>query len=220
MPILVKAIIFDYGNVLSEAQNDTEIRGMAAVFDLPVSDFANAYWRFRVAYDEAKLEPREYWDAVARTVSRSIAESQLSRLIVLDSLSWMYPRTVIADWASALHQAGFPTALLSNMPVTLRDALAGCAWLPPFYHRTLSCDVKLSKPSPEIYLNCLHGLNLAPSEVLFLDDREPNVRAARDLGMHALQFTTPAALAAELDRNFDIPVRLAAKVERTHEQND
>ena len=71
MPIPVKAVIFDYGNVLSEAQKDTEIRGMAAVFDLPVSDFEKAYWLFRVAYDEANLEPREYWsDTPAHEVNQ------------------------------------------------------------------------------------------------------------------------------------------------------
>jgi len=220
MPIRSKAVIFDYGNVLTEPQNDSEIEGMASALDLSRAQFEKAYWRFRVAYDEAQLDPRQYWDAVGNTTARTISDSQRSKLIELDSLSWMYPRTVISDWASALSRAGFPTALLSNMPVTLRDALARCTWLPSFQHRTLSCDVKQSKPSPEIYLHCLSGLSLAPSEVLFLDDREPNVQAARDLGMHALQFTTPDRLAAELERSFYIPVRLAAKVERTHEQNE
>ena len=220
MPIRVKAIIFDYGNVLTEAQNDAEIRAMASVLGLARPEFEKAYWRFRVAYDEAKLEPREYWDAVAREASRELSESQLRDLLPLDSRSWMYARTAMVDWANAVRRAGFQTALLSNMPVTLRDALAGCTWLPDFQHRTLSCNLGISKPSREIYLDCLQGLGCSPSDVLFLDDREPNVSAARDLGMHALQFTTPTALVFELEQSFDIPAPLAATVEKGHDQDE
>lgn len=220
MHIHLKAIIFDYGNVISEAQNDLEICGMASVLDLPRSQFEEAYWRFRVAYDEANLDPREYWDAVGQTTSRTISDSQRTKLIELDARSWMYPRAPIVDWANALRRAGFPIALLSNMPVTLRDALAASRWLPEFHHRTLSCNVRISKPSAGIYRECLDALSLAPSDLLFLDDREPNVSAARDLGMHALQFTTTENLARELEQSFDIPVAVAAKVEKAHEKNE
>ena len=36
MPIRLKAIVFDYGNVISEPQNAVEIQGMAAVLNLTV----------------------------------------------------------------------------------------------------------------------------------------------------------------------------------------
>jgi putative hydrolase of the HAD superfamily len=178
---------------------------MAAVLELTRQEFENLYWRFRPDYDEARLDPEEYWNGVARAAGRMLSSSQIKRVIELDSFSWMYPRTVIADWARALKQAGSRIALLSNMPVTLRDALQSCAWLPEFDQRTLSCDVKVSKPSAGIYQHCLNRLGLAPSDVLFLDDREPNVRAARELGMHALRFTNVASVTHQLKDRFDVP---------------
>jgi putative hydrolase of the HAD superfamily len=217
MQIPLKAIIFDYGNVISQPQNGLEVQGMAGILDLPREEFETVYWRFRVAYDEAQFEPREYWNRVAGLAGRTVSESQIERLIALDSLSWMYPRTAVTDWAGALHRTGFPIALLSNMPVMLRDALQRCAWLPEFDHRTLSCDLKISKPAREIYEHCLHGLGCPASEVLFIDDREPNVRAARALGMHAVQFTTVAGLAGEILSRFDTPVPFVGTVGKTHE---
>jgi putative hydrolase of the HAD superfamily len=101
------------------------------------------------------------------------------------------------------------------MPASVRDYISHCAWLPPFHHRTFSCDVRAAKPAPEIYEHCLTGLATAPHDVLFLDDRPENVHAAAALGMHALIFTTLQSTAAELDRRFDIPVPLAATLEDT-----
>jgi putative hydrolase of the HAD superfamily len=220
MPTPLKAIIFDYGNVLSEPQNASEIHSMAGVLDLPPAEFKTFYWTFREAFDEAKFLPHEYWNKVAQLAGRTLSQPQIDNLIEIDSLSWMHPRTTIVDWARTVRRAGFRIALLSNMPVTLRDAVQRCSWLPAFDQRTFSCDLKITKPSPEIYLHCLHGLGLAPLDVLFLDDREPNVQAARNLGMHALQFTTPVGIAREIEQSFDIPLPLVATVGTGDEKDE
>jgi FMN phosphatase YigB (HAD superfamily) len=49
----------------------------------------------------------------------------------------------------------------------------------------------------------ISDLGAEPGEVLFIDDRAENTRAARDLGMHAITFTS----ASDLDRE----LRLAGK---------
>ncbi len=128
---------------------------MAAALDLPLLNLKRPIGVSELPTMRLKLDAREYWDAVGQTISRAISDSQRAKLIELDSLSWMYPAHRIVDWANALRRAGFPIALLSNMPVTLRDALAAASWLPAFHHRTLSCDVRISKPAAEIYLHCL-----------------------------------------------------------------
>ena len=219
MPIRLKAIIFDYGNVISEPQNAAEIQGMASMIKLPLDEFSKAYWTFREEYDEAKLEPQEYWLRVAKLAGRALAAPDIEKLIYLDSRSWMYPRRAIVEWAQAIRNKSLRTAVLSNMPVTLRDALETCNWMPAFDHRTFSCNLGISKPSSEIYIHCLRGLGLAPADVLFLDDREPNVDAARELGMHAIRFTTPLEAARQMEVSFDIAVPLVATV-RTGDEKD
>ena len=46
------------------------------------------------------------------------------------------------------------------------------------------------KPQREIYNHAVRGLDLAPGETLFLDDRTENVEGAKDAGLHAELFTT------------------------------
>jgi putative hydrolase of the HAD superfamily len=49
--------------------------------------------------------------------------------------------------------------------------------------------VGMRKPEPEIYLLTLERLGgVAPERTLFVDDNEPNIEAARELGMHAVHF--------------------------------
>ena len=52
----------------------------------------------------------------------------------------------------------------------------------------ISGDVKSMKPSPEIYQALLAAAHANPGDVVFIDDRRKNVRAALDLGMDSFLF--------------------------------
>ena len=111
------------------------------------------------------------------------------------------------QWARDIRAAGLRTAILSNMPAPVRDYVLHCPWLPDFDASVFSCDVGVCKPEPEIYHECLLALGVHPSDVLFFDDREPNVRAAEALGLHAILFTDASSAAREIDRRFSLPTR-------------
>ena len=196
----MRAVIFDYGNVLCRPQAPADVAAMAAVLRLPRDRFEEIYWRHRLAYDEGKLDPAEYWKFFG-----SVTPEQIEQLNRLDCASWTHADAAMPDWAGQLRAAGFQTALLSNMPFTVRDAVLACQWLPEFDQRTFSCELRISKPSPEIYEHCLLGLGVAAKDALFLDDRLSNVQGAEAVGMHGILFTSAADLAAKLAERFDIP---------------
>jgi putative hydrolase of the HAD superfamily len=58
-----------------------------------------------------------------------------------------------------------------------------------------SHEVGLLKPDPRIYRLSCERLGVAPGEVVFIDNHEPFVHAARDVGMHAVHFTGDNATA-------------------------
>ena len=207
-----RAVVFDYGNVLSAPQGAAEVEAMASILNVAVDLFRSAYWKFRLSYDEAALDPSGYWNAVAQTLSKTLTASQIETLIETDSRGWAYPAPIVPQWARDIRSAGLKTGLLSNMPASVRDYVTRCDWLPPFDHQTFSCDLSIAKPAAEIYLACLSGLGVDPSDVLFLDDRPENVHAAEMLGMHAILYTTAEQAARDLAHRFDIPVPLIATV--------
>jgi putative hydrolase of the HAD superfamily len=209
MPLQLKSVIFDYGNVLCFPQEREEIEAMAAEFGAPVADFERSYWAHRQAFDSADLTPEAYWGTVAADLERPLAVGGLELVTELDNRSWAHPSPVMLRWARGLRAAGVRTAILSNMPVTLRVYLdAHATWMPAFDHRTFSCDVRLVKPGPEIFLSCLEGLGAVSGDTLFLDDREQNVHAARSLGIHALCFTSPEQAQCEMNERYRLPVPL------------
>ncbi len=209
MRISPSVVIFDYGNVLCQAQPASDTQAMASILDLPLPRFMELYWQFRIEYDAAALDPAAYWNTVAQTASRSLTADQTSELIQIDSRSWSHPAPAMPQWARDIRSAGLRTAILSNMPAPVRDSVLGCQWLPEFDARVFSCDLGVCKPKAEIYRECLLVLAVHPSEVLFFDDREPNVRAAEALGLHAILFTDVSSAAQEIDRRFSLPVTLS-----------
>ena len=62
----------------------------------------------------------------------------------------------------------------------------------------VSGEVKLIKPDPRIYKMLIERFGLDPRRTVYIDDIEANVAAARPFGIHAIHFTTPAALREEL----------------------
>jgi HAD superfamily hydrolase (TIGR01509 family) len=55
-----------------------------------------------------------------------------------------------------------------------------------------SHEVGVAKPDPRAYALTTERLGVAPDEVLFLDNAEPNVTAARAFGWHAVHHLTTA----------------------------
>lgn len=207
MAIQPTTVIFDYGNVLCAPQPRADLLAMADIFEMAEDPFLPIYWRYRLPYDEARLDANSYWNQVASDCQRSVNDEQIRQLTEIDVKSWCHPSRVMVEWAHELRQAGVRTAVLSNMPMDIRVYLTDVAgWLPKFDHMTFSCDVRMVKPKPAIYEHCLHALGVAGSEALFLDDRPENIAAAQRLGIHSILFTTPKEAIAAMDGQYSLPV--------------
>ena len=64
----------------------------------------------------------------------------------------------------------------------------------------VSYEVGAMKPGPRIYQEALRRSGLPAEACVFIDDRPGNVEGARNVGMHALHFTSPEQCAADLVR--------------------
>ncbi len=89
---------------------------------------------------------------------------------------------------------------LSNMPApfarTLEQKHDFIDW---FDGGVFSGDVKLGKPDPAIYQLLGDRHSLVPERTVFIDDMPVNVKAAQDLGWHAIHCHDASLLAGQLD---------------------
>lgn len=212
----IRAVVFDYGNVLCESQQPSDVQAMAEVCGLSIDEFESLYWPPRLAYDRADLDGKAFWSPLLRKGQREITPSALEKLIELDAESWGRPNTAVLDWVKQLKEAGLKLAVLSNMPAEIgRYLTANRKWLQLFPQLVFSYELRMVKPEAEIYQKTLSLLELPAHEVLFLDDRPENVAGAHKAGIHALVFENLAGTLSEI-RRFDLPMpgsqRLATNV--------
>lgn len=197
----VKAIILDYGEVLSLPPTSQDIEDSARMLGISADSFRQLWGRNRDLYDRGDLSAETYWSKFAEDAGMTLDASQLQALYERDVTMWSRLNPDMVGWLSALSAAGMKTAVLSNMHMGMvQHARHAFQWLDGVSFTTFSAEVRLIKPDPAIYEHCLRGLDVAPSDTLFIDDRQVNVAAARALGIHAVQFQSLAQLSNELQQ--------------------
>lgn len=182
-------LLLDYGQVISTPQDPADLAELAALAGLAPDAFAARYWPPRLAYDQGGPE-RDYWGAVCGTAPD---ERLLRRLVELDTRSWLRLDPDVLAVLDGFHTAGIPVSLLSNAPRALAAALVGNPALDRFAHLLFSAELDLVKPDPRIFAVAADRLGAPASDIVFVDDRPENVRAAAAVGMHAVVYTGSAA---------------------------
>jgi putative hydrolase of the HAD superfamily len=206
----VKAIILDYGEVLAHRPTAEEFGRLAEMFNVSSELFYRLWEASRGPYDRGDFSAEKYWLKLAAETQTSLDRNQIETLRKVEVEIWAHPVPGMLEWVGQLRAAGIKTGLLSNMPWDLvKHVRTNCEWVENFTFKTFSAEVRLIKPDPAIYEHTLRGLGVSAAETLFVDDREPNIRTARTLGIRAIQFRSIAKLKDDLEE-LGFPVLPAA----------
>ena len=201
VPYPTKAVILDYGDVISLPADPTVMSWMASLFQVPLDRFRNSYGLFRHDYDRGALDAAEYWKKIGEANGVTLGADQVTQLRQADVAMWGRLNPHILNWANELRLAGFKTAVLSNMHNDMVEHLrANGEWTKHFDFLTLSSSLGMAKPDPEIFQYCLEGLGISAGEAMFIDDREANVEAAVRLGMLGIFAPSTEDLRTTLER--------------------
>ena len=115
----------------------------------------------------------------------------------VDSLGELLTDTV--EVVRRLHDAGYSLYGLSNWSTEtfnqIKDRFVFLDYLEDY---VLSGQVKIVKPSPEIFNILLERIGRPAAECLFIDDSPVNIKAAQDLGLQTILFQSADQLGAEL----------------------
>lgn len=196
----VKAVIFDYGEVLCLAPTPQDIEESAQILGITPDLFRTFWARNRDLYDRGDLSPEVYWRKLARDAGKTLTGDQLQDLRKRDVEMWSRLNPAMLAWLEKLFTAGTKTAVLSNMHIDMIHLVRErFRWLDRVNWKTLSAEVRLIKPDPAIFHYCLQGLGVEAAQALFIDDRSVNVEAAQALGIHAIQFTSIVELRDKLE---------------------
>jgi putative hydrolase of the HAD superfamily len=195
----IKAVIFDYGEVLCHRPSDEELNRLAAMFSTDRKSFRDLWDKNRGAYDRGDMSAEKYWAALAQDAGVVLNSEQLAKACESDVEMWATENLEMISWLKKLRQNGIKTAILSNIqPEMIARVRKSFDWLDLLDFKTFSAEIRMIKPEPAIYEHTLRGLGVKAAEALFIDDKEENVRAARALGIKALRFISMNQLRGEL----------------------
>ncbi|HEY74506.1 MAG: hypothetical protein B6I35_02990 [Anaerolineaceae bacterium 4572_32.2] len=196
----IRAIIFDWGGVVEELTGDAHL----------------AEWEQRLALESGMLA-RVLWGQVWRQLSvGAISEDEYAARVAerLGLPDWEAGRRFMAEFyagdrfyqpvAAAIRalRGRYRLALLSNAPPGQAERVReqfGFDIHAEFDLYINSALVGLRKPDPAIFYLTLERLGVEPGQAVLVDDMVYNVDAARELGIHTVQFVDPATSLAELE---------------------
>jgi putative hydrolase of the HAD superfamily len=197
--LALRAVVFDYGMVLTGLPDQHAHDTMVRLTGLTPERFEELYWADRHAYDEGKLSGVTFWQKFARESGLKLSAKQIDELNGLDARMWTTQNPAMVAWQQQLKGAGLRTGILSNMGDTVLASIEReYAWLKNFDVLVWSFQLGIAKPDPAIYHYILEKLGTGPEETLFIDDKRVNVEAAKALGMIGMEFSTVGKLRKDL----------------------
>ncbi len=194
----IQAVLFDFGKVLTLPPRPAAWARLRELTALTEEALSHGYWAYRDDYDAGVFTGDEYWQRIA---GRPLPSETLRALKDTDVDLWTAMNEPMLAWVTALHNAGFRTGILSNMPDAMAEGI--CArfdWISNFDHTIWSHALKLRKPQPEIYRAAADGLGVPAQSILFIDDKEENIAAAEAAGMQAILYDDHDSFVREMNR--------------------
>jgi epoxide hydrolase-like predicted phosphatase len=201
----IEAIIFDFGGVMVPFSQMDSLRKQEARLGLEPGGLSEMLWRspdWRLA-EVGAITDEEYWQRIGAGLGLHTPEA--IRDFQQDLFHDARTDQRMADLVRGL-RGRYRTGLLSNasdvLPRLLRERY-GLDGL--FDVEVISALVGLAKPDPAIYQLALERLGTAPEATVFVDDYEPNVASAAELGIRAIHFVGYEALILALQRHDMLP---------------
>ncbi|MFG2002340.1 HAD family hydrolase [Spirillospora sp. NPDC048911] len=202
----VKAVITDWGGVLTSPLNDSVAAWLAAD-QIDAGNYRTVMRAWvRQAYEgegtnpihgleDGTLDPAEFERLLAAELLTVAGGPVVAEGLIARMFAAFTPVEPMYDALRGLRAGGTRTALLSNSwgndyP---RDLFADL-----FDAVVISCEVGLRKPDEAIFQYAVDLLRLTPADCVFIDDIESNVTAAENLGMRGILHTAPAETIAAL----------------------
>ena len=198
MTTIIKAIVFDYGNVLLDWNPRNVYRRYFPDDPEGMESFLDEinFMEWNAHQDRGRL----FKEGVAILSDQFPQYADLIRAYHenwTDSIGEAFAGTV--EILKRLKQAGYPLYGFSNWSAeTFPIAREKYDFFNLFDDMVISGAVGFVKPEPEIYQILLDKIGRPAHECLFIDDSLPNIQQANKIRFQTIHFQSPAQLEKEL----------------------
>src|SRR6266498_5051772 len=186
-PILIRAVLFDFGGVLSEEGFREGLKEIGRKNGLDPDAFYREATELihETGYVTGISDEKSYWRKLREQTGIKETDGELREEILKRFLI----RPEMLRYVEKLKSSGYIVAILSDQTNWL-DEINDTN---PFYHRFdcvfNSYKVKKSKRDPLVFRDVCSNMGIRCGNALFIDDNLDNVMRASAAGMKTLHFT-------------------------------
>jgi putative hydrolase of the HAD superfamily len=197
----IKAVVFDYGKVISFPPSGENRRTLLALTGLSGEALTEMERKYRGEFDRGLYDGKSYYRALLKEGGIFLDDPVLEKLAETDAAGWKQIDAATVALMRDVKKLGFALGILSNMP---HDFLAWARRHIPVFGETdaavFSCEVNSIKPEPLIYEKLRESLGCEFSEIVFFDDLSDNVDQAGKLGIHGILWNGSEAARKDLEK--------------------
>jgi epoxide hydrolase-like predicted phosphatase len=185
---MIKAVLFDYGGVLTEAgKADGIAQLLGRLYDVDPKSVEAKDLHYQLLRSE--IDEGQYFDVLNKRYGKQVSAQDW--LLEAEREGFFKRCQPVYDVAAALRRAGIRTGILSNIYAMSAKALREQGIYNGFDPVVLSHEERLAKPEPEFFEAALKKLGVPGNEVLFIDDQERFRPVAESLGMRFIVSVSP-----------------------------
>lgn len=196
---MIKNIVFDIGMVLIDFHWDKTMRELGipeeAIEHLGKHMIHHSLWSHLDKNDIPESEIIDEFKKISPEYSGYIDIFFRN----MEGVVTDYPKS--AEWLKKLKERGYNIYLLSNYPERMfKMHSVNYSFMPYVDGKVVSYECKLTKPDRKIYELLCDRYDIKPEESVFLDDRQENIDAAKQMGFEGIVVENQDDAIIELDK--------------------
>jgi len=196
---MIKAILFDWGGVLSKGRHtDTIIRLIDSRYKTQIALERSFVGKLMDKMDSNTLDFDEFAKKVNKKFKINISVDEMDEIFQKAILS---VDNELIDVIKKIKSKYRVILASNNNPKTVSILRTKYGELLNLFEKTyFSFEIKLCKPNKEFFLYILKELKLKKENVLFIDDKLENIQSAEKIGIKSIQFESNTQIIKKLSK--------------------
>lgn len=182
----IRAVFFDLGGVIVRTEYQSPRERLAERLGMEYEDLNRIVFDSETGLQASigAITSQQHWEAVVQRLKRPREEMAAIRD---EFFAGDIVDRQILDFLRSL-RGRYKTGLISNAWSDLRDYMAREKMIDAFDHIIISAEVGVAKPDPQIFRIALDQAGVHPSEAVFVDDFNINIKGCEKVGIRGIHF--------------------------------
>ena len=191
----IKQILFDCGGVFVDIQFRQLIEKLTGSKEAGEAFYDRLFapgTPWSLCYDKGIYNKQQTYEALLEWMGD--ADAGILRQFMDEWPYWLPTFPEMETIVDELHANGYKCYLLSNFSEQFEEFEKTCPAIANLDQKLISYRIHMIKPNHDIFEYAAKELGIKPEETIFVDDYEPNVKGACEVGYQGYLYTSATEL--------------------------